>query len=96
VSLAGGEAVRAAGELRLERRAEGWVATDVSNQSTGYCPDSSCWDAVSAALDALEVARPDGWTSVFRFRTCAKCGEVNVVKDDWLVCGVCEADLPEA
>ena len=68
VSLAGGEPVRAAGELRLERRAEGWVATDVSNQSTGYCPDSSCWYAVSAALDALEVARPDGWTSVFQFR----------------------------
>jgi hypothetical protein len=96
VSLSRGEPVRAAGELRLERRAEGLVATDISNQSTGYCPDASGWEAVSAALDALKVARPDGWTTVFQFRTCPNCGEINVVKDDCLVCGVCEADLPEA
>lgn len=85
----------AAGELRLERRPEGWVATDVSKQSTGYGPpDASCWDAVSAALDALQVAHPDTWTTVLQFRKCASCGEINIVKDGWLVCSVCEADLP--
>jgi transcription initiation factor TFIIIB Brf1 subunit/transcription initiation factor TFIIB len=28
------------------------------------------------------------------FRRCPACGERNIVKDDWFVCGVCGADLP--
>jgi hypothetical protein len=28
------------------------------------------------------------------FRRCEKCGERNVVKEGWFVCGVCRTDLP--
>jgi hypothetical protein len=38
----------------------GWVVSEVSNQSTGYCPDLSCWSAVASALDRAGLERPDG------------------------------------
>ncbi len=29
-------------------------------------------------------------------RRCLACGQRNIVKDDWFVCGVCGKDLPAA
>jgi hypothetical protein len=94
VACAGGAAVLAAGEMAFERRDGRWTVTGVSNQSTGYCPDASCWPAVAAALDRAGVSHPGGFTDVFVFRHCPACGELNVVKDDHYVCAFCEGDLP--
>lgn len=76
-----------AGEIVLDEHS----VTSVTNQSTGYCPDPSCWPAVAAALAPLDL-HPAGWTLAFILRRCA-CGQVNLVKDDWYVCALCGRDL---
>jgi hypothetical protein len=87
--------VLAAGELtiRLEPELEVVAAT---NQSTGYCPEPSCWDAARAALDALGIRCPRELTSAYVFRQCPRCGERNLVKEEWFVCALCDEDLPRA
>jgi hypothetical protein len=65
-----------------------------SNQSTGYCPDPDCWPAVAAALDRAGIPHPGRFTVEVIFRRCPSCGERNLVKDDWFVCALCEAELP--
>ena len=67
---------------------------DVSNLSTGYCPSPDCWPSVERALDEAGLAHPGAFTEPCDFRRCTACGERNVVRDGWLVCGVCGVDLP--
>src|SRR6185369_17742 len=45
VALAGGHDVLAAGEIAFAA-ASGWYVVEVTNQSTGYCPDPDSWPAV--------------------------------------------------
>jgi hypothetical protein len=42
----------------------------------------------------LGVAHPGRFTTEVVFRRCERCGERNVVRDGWFVCGVCGAELP--
>jgi hypothetical protein len=94
VACAAGGAVLAAGEIAFACAA-GWTVSEVSNQSTGYCPDRSCWSAVASALDRAGLDRPDGFTAEFVFRRCPSCFYLNVVKDEDFVCCLCGEDLPE-
>ncbi len=94
VVCAGGERVLAAGEIGFRRTGGGWRVVHVSNQSTGYCPDLGCWNAVAAALDGVGLARPAGFTHEVVFRRCSKCAELNAVKEGFFVCAFCESDLP--
>ena len=94
VSCAGGDRVRAAGELTLARGSDGWYAAAISNQSTGYCPDVTSWPAVAAALDRAGLPHPDHFTEEITFRRCPGCAEINLVKDGDFACTFCAADLP--
>jgi hypothetical protein len=96
VACAEGGEVLAAGEIAFERRPSGWSVSEVSNQSTGYCPEPSCWPAVAAALDRMGVDHPGRFTSEFVFRRCAGCGELSVVKEDDFACYVCGRELPQS
>jgi len=96
IACSGRRPVRSAGEMFLRMTADGLEVEEVSNQSTGFCPEPTSWLAVSAALDLLGVRHPGRFTSEVTFRLCTACGERNVVKDGWFVCGVCGADLPLA
>jgi len=93
VACALGGPVLAAGELvvGLEPRL---AITEATNQSTGYCPEPACWVAARAALAALGVPCPAELTHAFRFRLCRRCGQRNLIKDDWFVCDACGHDLP--
>jgi hypothetical protein len=93
VACAGGGKVLAAGEVAFVWCPAGWTVSEVSNQSTGYCPDPSSWSAVASALDRAGLARPGGFTSEFVFRRCSDCRESSVVKDEDLVCCMCGSDL---
>lgn len=96
VACADGADVLAAGEIGLTRRADGgWTVSEASNQSTGYCPDLSCWPALASALDRAGIARPDSFTHAFIFRRCPQCGQNNVVKDEDFSCAVCGGMLPQ-
>jgi hypothetical protein len=93
VACAGGGPVLSAGEMFFHAE-DGWRVEEASNQSTGYCPEPESWTAVAAVLDGLSVPHPGRFTAAVVFRRCPACGERNIVKDGWFLCGVCGADLP--
>ncbi|MEV6840531.1 hypothetical protein AB0N17_39645 [Streptomyces sp. NPDC051133] len=96
VACAGGALVLSAGEIRFSREAGRWTVGDVSNHSTGYCPDVSSWSEVARALDTVELGRPSGFTYEVVFRRCPGCQEHNIVREEDFVCVFCGSDLPEA
>ena len=69
---------------------------EVSNQSTGYCPEPESWPTVAAALTQAGLQPPDGFTLACEFRRCPKCNGITLVKDGVLRCGMCDAALPSA
>ncbi len=94
VACAGGDAVLSAGEMTFQD--DGSVeVVEVTNQSTGYCPEPESWNAVETALERIGVNSPDGFTTELLFRRCESCGQINIVKEGWFVCSVCDAELPK-
>jgi hypothetical protein len=94
VALAGGRDVLAAGEMTFAPAGSGWRVVEVTNQSTGYCPDPASWPAVGGALDRLGVRHPGDFTDMITFRRCPACGERNIVRDDDFTCAMCNSALP--
>ncbi|GIH19931.1 hypothetical protein [Rugosimonospora africana] len=94
VALAGGHDVLAAGEMAFAPAGTGWRVAEVTNQSTGYCPDPDCWPAVAEALDRVGLPHPGGFTDRITFRRCPTCGERNIVRDDDFTCALCGSALP--
>ena len=92
VACAGGGPVLSAGEITFSSDGD---VSEISNQSTGFCPEPESWPTVATALDAIPVDRPDDFTTRVVFRLCPGCDERNIVKDGWFVCDLCGADLPE-
>ncbi|MEU9918636.1 hypothetical protein [Streptomyces sp. NPDC051001] len=94
VACAGGGCVLAAGEMAFSRASGPWTAHEISNQSTGYCPDLTSWDAVARALESAGVGHPGRFTHEVVFRRCEGCRECSVVREDDFVCVFCGSDLP--
>ncbi|GLW27777.1 hypothetical protein [Actinoplanes regularis] len=94
VALAGGRDVLAAGEVRFGSAGTGWRVAEVTNQSTGYCPDPDSWPAMGRALDGLGVPHPGEFTDKVIFRRCPACGERNIVRENDFVCALCDGALP--
>jgi len=67
---------------------------EITNQSTGYCPEPESWPAVAQALDRAGIEHPGEFTTVCVFRRCEGCGSRNIVKDGWFHCDVCGRALP--
>lgn len=67
VACAGGDMVLSAGEISFMREADRWTVSEVSNQSTGYCPDVTSWAEVARALNVQSsgghLASPARWCS---------------------------------
>lgn len=93
VACAGGADVPAAGETGFARAADGWVH-EVTNHSTGYCPDLDSWRAVGRALDRAGVEHPGRFTHEVVFRRCEECGERSIVREADFVCVFCGDELP--
>lgn len=94
VACAGGRPVLSAGEISITGQDGRWALTEVSNQSTGYCPEPSSWPAVAAACERVGLECPAGFTAAFEFRRCPACDQTNIIKDDDFVCAACGEDLP--
>nr|WP_137994995.1 hypothetical protein [Streptomyces vilmorinianum] len=94
VACAGRGWVRAAGEMAFVEGPGGWEAAEISNQSTGYCPDPDSWASVAAALARAGLAHPGRFTHEIVFRRCAGCAELNLVREGEYVCALCGAGLP--
>lgn len=93
VACSGGVPVLSAGEMTFTADLD---VVEVTNQSTGFCPEPTSWPTVASALDEIEVTHPGRFTVEIVFRRCPRCSETNIVKDNWYVCALCEADLPTA
>lgn len=96
VALADGGPVLAAGEMTFAHAGADWRVVEVTNQSTGFCPDPDSWPPVGAALDRLGVRHPGDFTAKIIFRRCPFCGERNIVREDDFTCAVCDSELPSS
>ncbi|KOU21927.1 hypothetical protein ADK52_22845 [Streptomyces sp. WM6372] len=94
VVCAGGGRVLGAGEMSFREESGQWVVAEVSNQSTGYCPDISSWPVVAKALAAAGIECPSCFTHEVVFRRCPSCSQLNVVREEDFVCVFCDEDLP--
>nr|WTB32323.1 hypothetical protein OG781_25135 [Streptomyces sp. NBC_00830] len=94
VVCAGGEAVLGAGEISFREESGRWAVDEVSNQSTGYCPDVSSWRAVAEALDLAGIAHSSGFTHEVVFRRCPSCRQLSIVREEDFVCVFCDEPLP--
>lgn len=94
VACAGGEEVLAAGEISFAHAAGRWTVDQVTNHSTGYCPDTTSWPAVTRALHHAGLPHPDGFTHELVFRRCPTCHERNIVRDSDFTCAFCDTALP--
>ncbi len=70
VDCAAGQPVLAAGEVLFARDGTGWSVSEISNQSTGYCPDPDSWPALAMALDHIGLAHTGDFTHKVVFRRC--------------------------
>ncbi|MFF9978965.1 hypothetical protein [Streptomyces erythrochromogenes] len=80
--------------IRSSAESGAWAVGEVSNQSTGYCPDVASWAAVADALDAVGIGHPGAYTHAVVFRRCPACREVAIVREDDFVCVFCDGPLP--
>jgi hypothetical protein len=95
VACAGGGPVRSAGEMTFALEGRSVRVAEVSNQSTGYCPEPESWPAVEEALRRAGLAPPEGFSLACVFRRCEECDSTCLVKDGAFECGACGADLPQ-
>jgi hypothetical protein len=94
VACASGEPVLSAGEITFIVDDDGFEVIEVSNQSTGYCPEPESWSHVALALDRIPLHHPGAFTNEIVFRRCVSCEQINIVKDAWLFCLFCGNELP--
>ena len=93
ILCAKGRDVLSAGEITFCLIRNKVIVSDITNQSTGYCPEPDSWSYVSKTLDDIGLEHPDFFTEVFQFRFCYHCSSINIVKDNWFFCAVCNASL---
>ena len=93
VACARGGDVLSAGEMTFEADNGKVAVAEVTNQSTGYCPEPESWPAVAAALDRARIQHPNKFTHSFLFRRCESCGQTNIVKEGDFTCAVCGTEL---
>lgn len=62
VDCAAGQLVLAAGEMLFAREGASWSVSEISNQSTGYCPEPDSWPVVASALGRIGLAHPGDFT----------------------------------
>lgn len=89
IACSGGAPVLSAGEMFFGVVSRSVEAAEITNQSTGFCPEPESWPAVAAALDKAGIRHPGRFTQEVVFRLCLACGQRNIVQG-----GVCGKDLP--
>src|SRR5207248_2652277 len=93
VACAGGEPVLSAGEVTFSISSDVRVV-NVTNQSTGYCPQPASWPAVASALAKAGLDAPAGFDPAYEFRRCICCNGLSIIKDAVFECPECGAALP--
>jgi len=92
VQCAVGRPVFSAGEMTFEFHKKSVVVTEVSNQSTGYCPHVRSWPSVEKALEKVGFEHPGLFTTCITFGKCPNCLTNAIVKPAYPECGKCGTD----
>lgn len=95
VTCSGRNPVISAGEIFFVQNKNKYEIAEISNQSTGFCPEPESWLSVSQVLNLIPINHPGKFTVIFIFRRCIKCGLLNVVKEDLFFCADCNTILPK-
>ncbi|MEM7580759.1 MAG: hypothetical protein AAF316_13130 [Cyanobacteria bacterium P01_A01_bin.80] len=95
IACAGGKFVLSAGEVFFQKSKNGLEVAEITNQSTGFCPEPESWQHVVKALDLIDIPHPSSFTIEFIFRRCSGCNQINIVKDNLFICSVCAAELSQ-
>jgi hypothetical protein len=85
--------VLSAGEIFISWNKNYFEVSDITNQSTGYCPELESWEYVEIALNKIPIDCPSDFTTKFIFRRCYSCSQINIIKDDLFICSVCNSNL---
>jgi hypothetical protein len=93
VVCAAGAPVLSAGEMTFHFAKGATKVSAVTNQSTGFCPEPESWASVEKVLNEVGLIHPQKFTTCFDFRLCIGCGAINLVKEDWFICSMCDAEL---
>jgi hypothetical protein len=93
IVCARGEAVLAAGEITFTIDQGIVRVVEITNQSTGYCPEPESWDVVAAVLDQTGMQHPRIFTMICVFRRCITCSTTNIIKEELYECAVCGSPL---
>jgi hypothetical protein len=96
LACAGSQPVLSAGEVFFTYGDRGLEVAEITNQSTGFCPEPESWLQVAKALDIIPLPHPLGFTIEFVFRRCFACNQINIVKEHLFLCAVCGKALPSA
>ena len=94
VACAGGKYVLSAGEVFFQKIQNALEIVEITNQSTGSCPQPESWEDVVKALDLINIPHPSSFNIEFIFRRCCSCNQINIVKDNLFICSVCASELP--
>jgi hypothetical protein len=89
------ENVLSAGEITFSFDRDNVEVSEVTNQSTGYCPEVESWQVVASALDRVNLLYPNFFTTEFIFRLCDRCRTTNIIKYNCFECSVCSEKLSE-
>jgi hypothetical protein len=93
VACAAGHPVLSAGEIFISCERAHLEVFEITNQSTGYCPEIESWHYVEIALAKIPIDRPSCFTTEFTFRRCCNCKQINIIKDGLFICAVCNSKL---
>lgn len=94
ILCAAGQDVLSAGEMTFAVHRQKVEVSEVTNQSTGYCPEPESWRVVERALENAKLSHPAEFTTAYTFRRCEQCQMINLVKEGWFKCEVCGTVLP--
>ena len=90
---AGGRNVLSAGEITFSFDQKEVYVSEISNQSTGYCPKPISWEIVEIVLNNIKIDHPKYFTRAYEFRYCENCQTKNLIKEKIYECAVCSFDL---
>ncbi|AFY53022.1 hypothetical protein Riv7116_0419 [Rivularia sp. PCC 7116] len=95
IACAGGKRVLSAGEIFFQKFKNDLEIAEITNQSTGFCPEPESWQHVANALNLIKIPYPSSFNVEFIFRRCFACSQINIVKDNIFICSVCKVKLPQ-
>jgi len=95
VACAGRQPVKSAGEITFQLHDSDVEVVEVSNQSTGYCPEPESWSAVEAAIVGAGMKAPARFELECVFRRCPSCQSINLIKQQVFRCAICGGTLPQ-